>query len=420
LFSSFSVKATETSSVLDSAPPLKRARISSEQQVSQPRNGHSFPAKPTPIKSLPQATEDSESSDSDSTSQDSSSSSDDNGTEVMSSLAKVNGIGASVVETNSSSSDDSSDISSSESDEGKLQGIKKVVPVDKRLVPPGQGLKRTQDRNRRKRLRRQSEIATNVASSPNLAPPVNKSAATSTTPATPTTSKSTPLDPYHDFAEPKLDMIHLAFENKNKKKVISLSKTKNGPVRVATRTTFEDHSPSDPVGASAVGVVLTPVPAPSAWTQLSTQISLGAAQIPPRPATAASTNSKSKSNSGNKKRQIDSNRYLPAPSARTDLPLNVIVTRVDVETDDWIAGAGEIIVGTSKDYTETVSPALLPFAFGNPIAVALVQSKLNSPRKEEYNSIEEVEKDWDRFKIIAARDKGFLKVGDLVGVKVRS
>lgn len=109
-----------------------------------------------------------------------------------------------------------------------------------------------------------------------------------------------------------------------------------------------------------------------------------------------------------KKYVKETQRYLPAPSTRTDLPPHVKVTAVDVESQDYQVGAGPIVAGTSSQYVGLHNASPIP-------TPPVIVSQRRTISKQEWTTYEAVEAQWDTMKIVKRSD---LLPGDLVAVRV--
>lgn len=108
------------------------------------------------------------------------------------------------------------------------------------------------------------------------------------------------------------------------------------------------------------------------------------------------------------------------PSTRKDLPPNVVVTKVNVEVKNWVAGVGKIIKGTDRDYVpsgrefEEVEEDEEDEEMGAIEEVVAVAKEV-VPGWEGWPSSEEVENTWYDLRE-AVKDEA--KEGDWVAVKV--
>lgn len=109
--------------------------------------------------------------------------------------------------------------------------------------------------------------------------------------------------------------------------------------------------------------------------------------LPPSPV-VASTKSKKQL-----KYEKDQARYLPAPSARTDLPPNVTVTRVDVESPSWEAGVGKVIEGTSGDYVAPARVEVMQIDEG-------MQDAEGGDEWARWPTAEEIEETWEEMSVL--------------------
>lgn len=253
-------------------------------------------------------------------------------------------------------------------------------------VAPGKGNKRTQARNARRRLLNKSNAASSfpvVLPASDLPP----SPSPTTIAATVVVASSTP-DPYGGFDGPKLDMMHMAIGNKNKKKHIHVAAA-GKKERVAVRTTF--------------------------FPEASTSSSLIPPATPVVQHIAVQTPTKSTRRSTLHLNPTD--YALQCPSGKTNLPNNVVVTRVNVEAADWVPGLGEIVQGTSRDYVEPLKRVVaVPVAVvAAPVAVKPVQER-TSWAAGAWPTASDLESIWDSLRILP-KEQG--KEGDRVAVKVR-
>ncbi|KAK4698032.1 hypothetical protein P7C70_g8118, partial [Phenoliferia sp. Uapishka_3] len=295
-------------------------------------------------------------------------------TTLKTSATKVNGASSSS-SSSSDSSESSSDSDSSDSDSSTPATAAKVSIAESNAVisshppvPPGSGLKKTQQRNARKRALKQfraasekeSEISSTIASTSHSTPspsvPSNsKSNLKSTTkpaadyvapPAKKAAGdKSLPLDPYYDFAGPKLDMLHLVKGNKNKKKTIRIPK-EGGKGSVGLRTTWAEESGNVVRGekereVSPSWVPGSPIIAPSLPIASSSTLSTETSLTTPNAKTAYKDRKKPWKKPGD---------GIGHPSQRQDLPPNVFVTVVDVEHEWWASRPGKVVKGTSQEW----------------------------------------------------------------------
>jgi hypothetical protein len=108
---------------------------------------------------------------------------------------------------------------------------------------------------------------------------------------------------------------------------------------------------------------------------------------------------------------------LQCPSGKTNLPNNVVVTRVNVEAADWVPGLGEIVQGTSRDYVEPLKRVVaVPVAVvAAPVAVKPVQERTIWAAGA-WPTASDLESIWDSLRILP-KEQG--KEGDRVAVKVR-
>ncbi|KAI5476527.1 hypothetical protein MNV49_007537 [Pseudohyphozyma bogoriensis] len=260
------------------------------------------------------------------------------------------------------------------------------------LVPPGHGLPRTKKRNARKRLLKASTSGAAAAVGevmdgsggkgkeesthlPSPAPSARLATATPQ-PSAPLAAsakgkeKEKALDPYHGMSgavgglreEERLDMVHLARGNKNKRKVIPARMLKE----VGRKTVFGNEGVmGDEVGmdvdGAGAGGVSTRADSPT-FTPGSPSIT-PATYFPPPSDDLTSLNagdisiSSTSSPKGKKGKKGKGGRksWIPTPppwtpSLQTNLPRNLVVTKVDVESEGWVAGVGEVVQGSSKDW----------------------------------------------------------------------
>ncbi|KAK4046293.1 hypothetical protein OIV83_006167 [Microbotryomycetes sp. JL201] len=144
-------------------------------------------------------------------------------------------------------------------------------------------------------------------------------------------------DPYGDLL-PTTDMqsanmIHLAGQNKNKKKRI-VTRTNGVPVQ-GKKTVFEAELGSQPSASSSSAIVDNHESGDGAIALEHTQ------------------------------EQAETNKKHVAgvvPSGRTDLPPNVLVSWTDVEARGWQAGFTQTVSGTADDFVPQASPCSLPSA----------------------------------------------------------
>lgn len=177
-------------------------------------------------------------------------------------------------------------------------------------------------------------------------------------------------------------MLHLAAGNKNKKKNIRIEST-GGKTKEATRTTFFRD------------------PQPAASTSFAP---------PPPPASVPST-----PNGKKEKKQ-----YLPYPSARSDLPPNVVVTKVNVLAKTWVAGVGEVIKGTGDEWVaraEEDQKTVVEREDATVVVEEVREGRSEEAGWEGWPSREAVEAKWEDLRGIQ-KEEG--KDGDRVAVKVRS
>ncbi|KAM0748674.1 hypothetical protein T439DRAFT_327943 [Meredithblackwellia eburnea MCA 4105] len=260
------------------------------------------------------------------------------------------------------------------------QPHKNIEKEVKAPVAPGMGLKRTKERNARKRLAKAFALEAAKSTTSTSAPPgqsTSKPAQPSPKPRTTTSlasdylpppattkssgSKALPLDPYYDLHGPKLDMLHLAKGNQNKKKTIRI----NGKGKDAVRTVFHD------AGAEALDVARENGPRESeqpgvngggnrldqaegrssspSWTPSSPKIT--PQEFVPSDTPAGKKGKGRPSEGGG---AAGKPKHPLHPSERTDLPSNVIVTVIDVEKEGWEPGPGDIVAGTSSTTASAV------------------------------------------------------------------
>ncbi|SCZ99388.1 BZ3500_MvSof-1268-A1-R1_Chr7-2g09510 [Microbotryum saponariae] len=286
-------------------------------------------------------------------------------------------------------------------------------------VPEGQGLKRTQKRNRRRRLlrndkSREASASTNASHAATSSVPQSSegtelskvspaitveqppaSAAMSTNlvsippeaaPPLPTTTKPTPstkiaLDPYADLHGPKLNMLHLATGNKNKKKHIRLSASSSAST--APKRIFFD----DPQRTIAVEGELV-IEAPTGWASRPGARGKSDSPVSPRyepgsPPLIHARAAQQSTPAAPRSRTVTAKTSTPAPSTpfarskavtngvssistpkvahlppsqRSDLPPNLVITSVDVEGTNWQPSPGEIVPETSSQWTRWPEP----------------------------------------------------------------
>ena len=99
--------------------------------------------------------------------------------------------------------------------------------------------------------------------------------------------------------------------------------------------------------------------------------------------------------------------YIPAPSVRSDLPPNILVTKVDVESPLWMAGVGNICEGTSSTWIQSKTIEVLPIIIAPPIS--------GQGYWAGWPSAIEVE---ERFETLEKVSVAESRQGDLIAVKV--
>lgn len=359
----------------------------------------------------------------------------------------------SVSSTSSSSSSSSSSTSSSSSEsssganpsESKPAAAVRSAPT----VPPGQGLKRTAKRNQRRRVLKAAReaaqlAATRVAAEPDAltstiaiknpavtsvvsrkspvvpeaittrpaAPIANESIPNSSppkqSPAATKSSKALPLDPYYDIYGPKLDMLHLAAGNKNKKKSIQLNNVAGSNAETpAKKIYFGNDQAGNEHNVESHTTDRQQKQAPFTTQSASPQITKsskranGPAQETSQSQTSTSYRMVSPDLSGTPQsgtaapNSVGNASTLPepktstlAPSQRRDLPPHIQVTWVDVEEPGWQAGLGTIAKGTSINYAG--NPAMRPSSTADTMAPSATAQSRNT-KESSWPSIAEVE-----------------------------
>lgn len=256
------------------------------------------------------------------------------------------------------------------------------------LVIPGEGLSRTQNRNLRNRIRKEALLRLGNLSNLSLASP------SASNPATP--ALSTRIDPYADFAEP--------ISNKNQQSS-STSSTALHQLPATSTQFFSGPQPSKTIAPSAIDSFIS-CPVSPKFSPPSPELTYGDISIGSISTTSISTPRSAKTK---KQKQFERNQafFLPAPSARKNLPPSILVTKVDVESPLWVAGVGTIVEGTSTDWIQVEVEASLP--------VVPVATVVGGGYWAGWPSIDEVER---RFEGLTKALMGETKQGDLVAVKV--
>lgn len=277
-------------------------------------------------------------------------------------------------------------------------------------VAPGHGLTRTKSRNARKRALKAFKAAADAPSQSPSAPlptpspgPAGKTSLASSyvpPPAKGPKSKALPLDPYYDFAGPKLDMLHLASGNKNKKKAIHIPKDGRG--KQATRTVF---------GAEDERAPAVEPPKSPRWTPKSPTIAPAELALSPAPVSTPNGKGKGKARAGKK----PWNAGPAHPSERADLPPNVTVTVVDVEREGWTAGRGRVVEGTSSAWVARAKAPLAVLDVRGPgatvedkaVEVKPVEATKPVEQYEQYEEEEETEGEWAGWPTRSAVERRF-------------
>lgn len=347
---------------------------------------------------------------SDSDSSDSTSDSDDDPPEELPShkplpiIAKSNAKPAS---SSSSSSSDSSDSSDSDSDEE----VKIPIAVVK-TVPPGQGKTATHQRNARKRKAKEyaalaeasdSAVARILLPSPTV---VSTLTIVTKTEAKPPPIRKDPY-PYADYGA------------KQVKVVPSPGPSKPTVYTPVSPTCAPLPSLSPPIAELAV------FPSFDFLPPIATSPKVANVSTPASKAKNHATHERQRKSREKKQKLFnkDPNNFLPAPSARTDLPSNLVVTRVDVEEIDWSAGLGEVIQGTSREWTRKeavvvpiVAPVVAPVFEETAIALNDSEEHL-APEWRGWPAAEEIESRWNELR---EGRKPELMLGDRIAIHVRS
>lgn len=161
-------------------------------------------------------------------------------------------------------------------------------------------------------------------------------------------------------------MFHLASGNKNKKKLIKLPNGKGAGNKGGKKIYFD--RPAEQVEEEMMSVDAVELEG-NQWPVRKEKKSSPAWSPPsPKQYPVIASDSKSVDTPSSKTVKRKKNKSVNgnvrgtqprAPSERSDLPLNVKVTKVDVESKGWEAGVGEIIEGTSSEW-EGWSKSALP------------------------------------------------------------
>lgn len=153
-------------------------------------------------------------------------------------------------------------------------------------------------------------------------------------------------DPYRDLTGPKLDMRHLggAGNNKNKRKAI------HDMAHVEAKRTIFFDDPQRAPGLSAQVPQAASAPLAKINNTPSSAVLTLQRTTSPHAATPVSVQKKK---GGHIK--IAEKRCRP-PSERRDLPKNVRVTFVDVESSEWQPGPGQVVEGTSMEWSSATAP----------------------------------------------------------------
>lgn len=145
-------------------------------------------------------------------------------------------------------------------------------------------------------------------------------------------------DPYGDYDGLEAGMLSLAAENKNKRKIITLTTAKKRKhttdfVGPAAPTNGRLDSPQYEPGEPSV-----PVASPSASPEVEQRKG------------RKGKNKKQQRLSNGSRRLSGNGHQVTPPSERTDLPPNIVVTAFDVDVDSWVPGQVEKLDGTSVDW----------------------------------------------------------------------
>lgn len=233
-------------------------------------------------------------------------------------------------------------------------------------------------------------------------------------------------------------MLHLASGNKNKKKfIVGVGRDGKAKGRVATRTVFgkeeeggegleeKTMEEEQPRGATKEGSPSWTPGSPPAVGNEGVQSVAGNAGVEQGVEKVVAVAPKGKGKGGKKeqqKREWKPQGGLGTPSERRDLPPNVVVTKVNVERDGWVAGAGPVVEGTSSTWVQTpwVRQAVLDLGWAKEVAVEQELKEIEWEGEwKGWPGVESVEKSWDSLAVLSVAD-GASRVGAKVVTKVRS
>lgn len=248
-------------------------------------------------------------------------------------------------------------------------------------VPPGKGKPTTQKRNERKRKLKsfrdaEARAAAGLDELPQPAPKARPK------------SEPKAVAPTEPAARLAQDMQALAKGNRNKRKTIVLTKA-------GVPLTRPEGGAEAVVAVEGTPVEVEVETAPSSPSyEPSSPAPMEVAE--PMPVATPVTNGK-----GKKKGGFEKHLHSDAPSLKTNLPPNVIVTKVDVEAEDWVAGVGRVIAGTSRYWVPIVAPVLEPLEVEVDAQMEDAEEEAEEDWGREWKgwlSVGAVEKGWDRFK----------------------